>query len=156
MLRFLWRDLIGQLNSRPLYLLATSLFLGVLLISACTGLLALVRDGIASEERELFGGDVELDVREPLDAEVLEWIRARGRVSRMTEFRTMLGTDDDEFTVVELQSVDKNYPLYGSVRFEPAMSLTDATDNFGAAIDPALAFDLGLEVGDRISIGKRA
>jgi len=154
MLRFLWRDLIGQRHSRPLHLLATSLFLGVLLISACTGLLALVRDGIASEERELFGGDIEFDVREPLDSHALEWIKARGTVSRLTELRTMLGTDDDEFTVVELQSVDANYPLYGQVRFEPAMSLAEATDNFGAAIDPALAFDLGLGVGDRIAIGE--
>jgi len=54
-LTFLWRDLWGSRNSRPLHLLAISLFLGVLLIAACTGLLALVRDGIASEERQLFG-----------------------------------------------------------------------------------------------------
>lgn len=153
MLRFLWRDLVGQYKSRPLHLLATSLFLGVLLISACTGLLALVRDGIASEERQLFGGDVEFDVREPIDAETLAWIGARGTVSRLTELRTMLGTDDGDFTVVELQSVDANYPLYGSVNFEPSMSLHEATSDFGTAIDPALAFDLGLEVGDNISIG---
>ncbi len=153
MLRFLIRDLIGHRASRPLHLLAISLFLGVLLISACTGLLALVRDGIASEERQLFGGDVELDVREPLDTDALEWIDARGTVSRLIEFRTMLGTDNDEFTVIELQSVDEHYPLYGDVSFEPAMTLIEATDNLGAAIDPALAFDLGLKVGDTVTIG---
>jgi putative ABC transport system permease protein len=153
MFGFLWRDLVGQRNSRPLRLLATSLFLGVLLISACTGLLALVRDGIASEERQLFGGDIELDVREPLDDKALAWIDERGTVSRLTEFRTMLGTENDDFTVVELQSVDENYPLYGSVSFEPAMSLAQATDNLGAAIDPALAFELELNVGDTVFVG---
>ncbi len=153
MLGFLWRDLVGHRGSRPLHLLATSLFLGVLLISACTGLLALVRDGIASEERQLFGGDVEFDVREPLNTETLSWINERGTVSRLTEFRTMLGTSDDSFTVVELQSVDEHYPLYGKVSFEPAITLAEATDNLGAAIDPALAFDLGLKVGDIVSIG---
>lgn len=153
MFHFLWRDLAGQRQSRPLRLLVTSLFLGVLLISACTGLLALVRDGIDSEARELFGGDVEFDVREPLAEEVLEWISSRGTVSRMTELRTMLGNASDEFTVVELQSVDDNYPLYGTVRFEPSMPLQEATDDFGAAIDPALAFDLNLNVGDAITIG---
>ncbi len=154
MFRFLWRDFIGQRHSRPLHLLATSLFLGLLMVSACTGLLALIRDGIASEERQLFGGDVELDVRSPLDADALEWIDARGTVSRLTELRTMLGTVDDDFTVIELQSVDKNYPLYGSVSFEPAMTLTDATSNMGAAVDPALAFDLGIEVGDTVTVGE--
>jgi len=152
MLTFLWRDLIGNRGSRPLHLLATSLFLGVLLIAACTGLLALIRDGIASEERQLFGGDVELDVRQPLEREALDWIDTQGTVSRLTELRTMLGTVDDGFTVIELQSVDDNYPLYGTVRFEPAMSLQQATEAFGAAIDPALAIDLGLEVGDKVSV----
>lgn len=156
MLSFLWRDLIGSRGSRPLHLLATSLFLGVLLISACTGLLALIRDGIASEERQLFGGDVELDVRKPLDNESLEWIAERGAVSRLTELRTMLGTTDDGFTVIELQSVDEHYPLYGTVQFEPSMSLQEATDGFGAAIDPALAIDLGLEVGDTVTIAETA
>ena len=65
----------------------------------------------------------------------------------------MLGTNDDEFTVIELQSVDEHYPLYGSVSFEPAMTLATATDDFGAAIDPALAFDLELKVGDTVTIG---
>lgn len=156
MFAFLWRDLIGNRGSRPLRLLATSLFLGVLLIAACTGLLALIRDGIASEERQLFGGDVELDVREPLDNDALEWIGEQGVVSRLTELRTMLGTDDDGFTVVELQSVDEHYPLYGSVQFEPSMSLQDATDSFGAAIDPALAVDQGLEIGDKVTVGETA
>lgn len=153
MLAFLWRDFVGNLGSRPLHLLATSLFLGVLLIAACTGLLTLVRDGIASEERQLFGGDVEFDVREPFDSEVLDWLAGQGTVSRMVEMRTMLGTADDDFTVVELLSVDQNYPLYGSVQFEPAMSLQEATAASGAAIDPALAIDLGLEPGDTVTIG---
>ena len=152
MLSFLWRDLVGNRGSRPLHLLASSLFLGVLLIAACTGLLALIRDGIAGEERQLFGGDVELDVREPLDSEALAWISDRGTVSRLTELRTMLGSAEGGFTVVELQSVDENYPLYGDVQFEPAMTLLDATEGFGAAIDPVLAIDLGLVVGDTVSV----
>lgn len=153
MIRFLWRDLVGSLGARPLQLLAASLFLGVLLIAACTGLLALVRDGIASEERRLFGGDIELDVRDPLNQAQLEWISERGTTSRLVELRTMAGTDDGRFTVIELQSVDDTYPLYGSVSFEPEMALADATSANGVAIDPALAADLDLAVGDTISIG---
>ena len=152
-LAFLWRDFLGNRGSRPLHLLAASLFLGVLLIAACTGLLALIRDGIASEERQLFGGDVEFDVREPLQPEVLEWLGQQGTVSRMVEMRTMVGTQNDDFTVVELLSVDQNYPLYGTVQFEPSMSLQQATAESGAAIDPALAQDLGIEPGDVLTIG---
>lgn len=153
MLAFLWRDLIGNRKARPLHLLATSLFLGVLLIAAVTGLLALIRDGIAGEERQLFGGDIELDVREPLSEEVLTWISKQGTVSRLTELRTMLGNQDGDFTVVELQSVDQNYPLYGSLEFEPMLSMQAAAADHGAAIDPALAADLNLQVGDKVFVG---
>ncbi len=153
MIRFLWRDLMGSLGARPLQLLAASLFLGVLLISACTALLALVRDGIAAEERSLFGGDVEFDVREALEPQQLEWIEARGTLSRLVELRTMLGTSDGRFTVIELQSVDDTYPLYGRVAFSPEQTLDSATRDNGAAIDPALALDLDLAVGDVVSIG---
>lgn len=153
MLAFLWRDLVGNRGARPLHLLATSLFLGVLLIAACTGLLALIRDGIAGEERQLFGGDVELDVREPLSQEILNWVGTRGTVSRLTELRTMAGTEDGDFTVIELQSVDDNYPLYGTVKFDPPISMQAATDGFNAAIDPALAAELLLEVADTLLVG---
>ncbi len=153
MIAFLWRDFLGNRGSRALHLLAASLFLGVLLIAACTGLLALIRDGIANEERQLFGGDVEFDVREPLQPEVLDWLDGQGTVSRLVEMRTMLGTENSDFTVVELLSVDANYPLYGTVQFEPAMSLQEATEDFGAAIDPALANDLGLAKGDAVTLG---
>jgi len=154
MFSFLWRDLMGNRGSRPLHLLATSLFLGVLLISACTGLLALIKDGIAGEERQLFGGDVELDVREPLNDDTLAWVSERGVISRLTELRTMVGTQNDDFTVIELQSVDENYPLYGTVQLEPTLSIQAATTNYGAAIDQALAIDLSLKVGDTVSVGE--
>ncbi len=153
MLAFLWRDLIGNRGARPLHLLAISLFLGVLLIAACTGLLALIRDGIAAEERQLFGGDIKLDVREPLDNEILTWISEQGTVSRLTELRTMLGTEDGDFTVIELQSVDANYPLYGTVKLDPPLTIKEATAEHGAVVDPALAADLSLEVGDTVLVG---
>ncbi len=153
MLAFLWRDLIGNRGARPLHLLAISLFLGVLLIAACTGLLTLIRDGIAAEERQLFGGDIKLDVREPLDNAILTWISEQGTVSRLTELRSMLGTVDGDFTVIELQSVDANYPLYGTVRLEPPLTIKEATAEHGAVVDPALAADLSLEIGDTVLVG---
>lgn len=153
MLAFLWRDLIGNRGARPLHLLAISLFLGVLLIAACTGLLALIRDGIDAEERQLFGGDIEFDVREPLSDEVLAWASKQGTVSLLIELRTMLGTEEGEFTVIELQSVDDHYPLYGTLQLEPQLTLQEATADFGVAIDPALAAELNLTVGDTVLVG---
>jgi len=102
---------------------------------------------------ELPAKNADLDVRDPLTQTELDWINERGTVSRLLELRTMAGTAGGQFTVIELQSVDATYPLYGQVRFSPEMSLAQATADQGVAIDPALAADLELAIGDTISIG---
>ena len=155
---FMLRDLRGSLRMRSLWVFCTCLFLGISLISASAGLLGLVREGLAAEERELFGGDLQVSDRQALDEAALEWLETRGTVSRLLELRTMLGTAAGDFTVVELQSVDAAYPLYGRVRLEPDLALAEAVGRgsdgtWGAAFDPVLAETLGVTVGERVSVG---
>ena len=156
--RFLLRDLRGSLATRSLWVFCVSLFLGIFLIAACTGLLELVRGGLANQARLLFGGDVQVSAREELEPEALDWLQANGEVSRLLELRTMLGTEAGDFTAVELQSVDDAYPLYGEVRFEPDLSLDEVVGKgpdglWGAAFDPVLAEQLGVSTGDRVNVG---
>lgn len=156
--RFLLRDLNGSRHQRTLWVFAACLFLGITLVGACGGLLQLVRGGLASEERALFGGDLVLQDRAPLDAATLDWLNARAEVSRLVELRTMVGSAEGEATVAELQSVDARYPLYGTVRLSPDLSLDeavrpDAAGRFGAAFDPVLAEQLDLAVGQTVTIG---
>lgn len=155
---FAARDLRGGASMRSLWVFCACLFLGIALVSASGGLLQLVRGGLAAQERANFGGDLDIDAREPLDARALAWLDARGQVSLLTELRTMLGTPAGAFAVVELQSVDGAYPLYGTVRLEPEVALADALaqaadGTWGAAFDPALAERQGLSVGDRVTVG---
>jgi len=158
MIGFLLRDLRGSLAMRSLWVFCVSLFLGITLIAACTGLLELVRGGLANQQRLLFGGDVQVEARAELAPEERAWLDANGEVSRMIELRTMLGTEAGDFTVVELQSVDEAYPLYGEIRFEPDISLAEAVGQgpdgtWGAAFDPVLAEQLGVSTGDRVEVG---
>ena len=155
---FALKDLRGGASMRSLWTFCACLFLGIALVSASGGLLQLVRGGLAAQERLSFGGDLELSAREPLDGGALDWLGARGEVSLLTELRTMLGTPEGEFTVIELQSVDAAYPLYGEVRLEPDVPLDDALarapdGTWGAAFDPSLAERRGLIVGDRVAVG---
>ncbi len=154
-LRLAWRDLSA--SGHMLWVLFVCLMLGVALIAATGGLYRQVADGLLSDTRAYMGGDLQLEARQPLPAEVLEWMRDRGRVSLVTEVDTMLSTPSGGFQLVELQSLDQAYPLYGELALDPLQSLQTATrlqdDVWGIAVDPVLAERLKLTPGDRVGIG---
>lgn len=150
-----WRDL--RASGRHLWIFCACLVLGVALVSAGGGLYRQVADALRADARLMFGGDVEVEQAQPLDQNVLQWMQARGDVSRLVELRTMLRTPDGRSQLIELQSVDERYPLYGKVELAPASQLPEALAErggvWGAAIDGALAQRLGLQEGDRVEIG---
>lgn len=158
MIGFLFRDLRGSAALRALWIFAASLFLGVFLVAVCAGLLRLVQGGLAADAQARFGGDIEIDAQTPLEADELAWIGERGTLSHLIELRTMLGSASGDFTVVELQTVDAAYPLYGEVRLEPELPLQRAVEQneagvWGAVFDPVLADQIDLSVGDAITVG---
>ena len=158
---FAWRDL--RSSGRFLWVFWACLMLGVTLISASGGLFRQVSDGLLADTQALFGGDLVVDSRAPLGDAELRWMRANAEVSLLVELRTMM-LAGERLQLVELQSVDAAYPLYGTVELEPPMTvadavasrLTDGAQTWGAALDPILARRLALKVGDRVNIGHHA
>ncbi len=155
---FLLRDLRGASKVRSLWVFAACLLLGIALIAACGSLLQLVRDGFHQQERNLFGGDIQISQRQAITDEQQAWLSENAESSLLLELRTMMGTESGQFSVVELQSVDDAYPLYGSVTLAPDITLQEAVKQsddgtWGAAFDPALVEQLSLEVGQIVSIG---
>lgn len=150
-----WRDL--RASGRRLWIFVACLMLGVSLVTAGGGLYRQVADALHHDAKLIFGGDVEVETARPLPAEALAWMQRRGTVSRVVELRTMLRTEGGRAQLIELQSADEAYPLYGSVALEPAGPLADALGRrdgrWGAAIDGALAQRLGLRPGDAVAIG---
>lgn len=150
-----WRDL--RASGRRLWIFVACLVLGVALVTAGGGLYRQVADALRHDAKLIFGGDVEVETARPLPAEVLAWMQQRGAVSRVVELRTMLRTEDGRAQLIELQSADDAYPLYGTVELQPAATLAGALPlrdgRWGAAVDGALAQRLGLRPGDRIAIG---
>ena len=155
LLELAWRDL--RTGGRQLWVLAACLVLGVSLVAAGGGLYRQVADGLRDDARLLFGGDVEVAATAPLPADALDWMAARGTVSRVLELRTMLRTADGRAQLVELISADAAYPLYGEVELAPARPLAEALQLqdgvHGVALDAALAQRLGLQPGDRVAVG---
>lgn len=150
-----WRDLRG--GGRTLWVFCACLALGVTLIAASGGMYRQVSASMLADTRALLGGDLEVRSRQPLPDEALAWMRARGEVSRLVEFRTMLMTEPGDTHLVELQSFDGRYPLYGEVELAPPGPLVSALDRrageWGVAIDRVLAERLDLQVGDTVTLG---
>jgi len=158
LLRLAFRDLRGSRAMRTLWVFCASLVLGITLVSACGNLLALLNQGFESQQRHLFGGDLKISQRAPLQDKQWDWITANAEVSRLLKLRTMLGTEAGDYSVVELQSVDNTYPLYGSVVLQPEQTLKSAVGQsdqgiWGVAFDPVLAEQLDLAIGQQVSIG---
>jgi len=157
LLSLAWRDL--RASGRSLWIFCACLVLGVTLVSASGSMYRLVGDGLLADTRQLLGGDLQVSSSrpEPLPDEALQWMSARGKVSQLIELRTMLGTPNDDFVLVELQSVDDFYPLYGSLQLDPAKPLSELisqqNDRWGVAIDHSLAVRYDLKAGDVVSIG---
>jgi putative ABC transport system permease protein len=150
-----WQDL--RQSGHSLWVFCVCLTLGVSLITATGGLYRQVSDGLLSDTRNLMGGDLQVDARSPLPANTLEWINTNGTSSLMIELRSMMGTANGRFHLVELLSVDDRYPLYGKLDLGPQQELDAAVGfengRWGAALDPVLAERLDLGVGDEVLIG---
>ncbi|MBA3588752.1 FtsX-like permease family protein, partial [Methylibium sp.] len=155
LLSLAWRDL--RASGRSLWIFCACLALGVALVAAGGGLYRQVAGSLQADARALFGGDVEVRHDRPLEEAEIAWMRARGEVSLLTELRTMLRTAEGRAQLIELQSADARYPLYGSVTLSPAGSLTETLalrdGTWGVALDAVLAQRLGLAPGDRVEIG---
>ena len=155
LLRLAWRDLHG--SGQSLWVLCACLVLGVTLVAATGGLYQQVWQGLQADSREIAGGDLQVESRSRLPAEAIAWMNDRGAVSLLIELDTMMATEAGDFQLVEVQSVDQRYPLYGALTLEPSMSLEVATPavggRYGLAMDPVLAERMSINLGDLVEIG---
>lgn len=155
LLKFAWQDLRG--SGRSLWIICACLVLGVTLVAATGGLYQQVWQGLEADSREISGGDLQVEARSRLPLDAIDWMAERGQVSLLIELDTMMGTADGGFQLVELQSVDAQYPLYGALSLDPSLPLAAVTrrqnDRFGLAMDPVLADRLNITIGDTVTIG---
>jgi putative ABC transport system permease protein len=155
-LKFGWRELRGGLSGFRIFL--ACLALGVAAIAAAGSTAEAFRQGLASQAREIVGGDlsVTLDQR-PFSPREQAAMGAVGRTSYATAVRAMAEVPSGARRLVDLRGVDKAYPLAGTVELDGAPSLAKAfkaVDGVpGAAVDQSLLDKFGIHLGDRFSVG---
>ena len=154
------RELRGGLKGWRVFL--ACLALGVAAIATIGSLTAAVEEGIRADGKSILGGDVEMRlVHRPAPEKAVAHLRDSGTLSTTVEMRAMARPKAASFerrTLVELKTVDRTYPLYGTFALKPAMPLEDALTRkngaWGAVVDRDLLIRLKVKVGDVLRIGE--
>ncbi len=155
-LRFAARELRSGVRGFRIFL--ACLALGVAAIAAAGSTAAAFRAGLASQAREVLGGDIAVtrSDSEFTAAERTAFGRL-GRVAYAAASRAMAQAPGGTRRLVELRGVSGGYPLVGQVRLSGGMPLAEALrpqgDAAGVAVEAALLDRLGLRLGDRFVIG---
>ncbi len=154
--RFAARELRSGVAGFRIFL--ACLALGVAAIAAAGSTAEAFRQGLASQAREILGGDVRVFTGQrrftPVERAAFA---ARGKVAYAAGARAKAQTATGERRLVELRGIDAAYPLAGKIEVSGAPSVAAALaprgDAAGALVEQALLDRLGLKVGDRFTVG---
>ncbi len=135
--------------------------LGVAALVGLHGLRATTGHAIDAQAAKLLGADLRLSRRAPLTDDVRDRLGALlaetgGEAVEQTHFGSMaLAPATGRSRLVDVQAAGAAYPLRGAVATEPvgAWAAVHATDLPRAVVDPSLLLQLGIAVGDGLTIG---
>ena len=153
------RELRGGV--RGFRILLACLAVGVAAIAAAGSTAEAFRQGLASQAREILGGDIAVIAGERrfTDAERAGLERV-GRADYAVAVRAMAQAPSGERRLVELRGVSDTYPLAGEVELAGSRSLSEALARrdglAGAAVEKPLLDRLGLKLGDRFLVGNES
>lgn len=156
-LRFAARELRSGVRGFRIFL--ACLALGVAAIAAAGSTAEAFRQGLASQAREILGGDLAVTVEQRLfDPAERKAIEATGRTAWAVAARAMAQAPSGERRLVELRGVSETYPLAGQVTLEGggtlAQALAPQDGVAGAVVERVLLERLGLKIGDRLLVGE--
>ncbi len=98
--------------------------------------------------KEILGGDLEITTSNfQMSNEELKAISKFGKVSMVSELRAMASFNETN-KLVELKSIDENYPLYGQIEND----LSELLKTEGVLVAEELKINMGIEIGDDINI----
>jgi putative ABC transport system permease protein len=134
------------------------LALGVAAIAAAGSTAEAFRQGLASQAREILGGDLAFSIENrdftPKERQAFDKL---GVTTYAATARAMAQAPSGERRLVNLRGVDGQFPLAGAVTLEGApnlqAALADQNGVPGAAVEPALLDRLNLKIGDRFEAG---
>ena len=159
--RYAGRELRSGVKGFRIFL--ACLALGVAAIAAAGSTAEAFRRGLASEAREILGGDIAVSSEKAFTAKERHVFADAGRASYAAASRAMAEAPSGERRMVEIRGVDHAYPLAGQVELTGAggrpMSLDAAFAPQGgvpgAAVETALLERMGLKLGQTFTVSDK-
>jgi len=158
--RFLLRELLYGRGLVIIFILCSALSL--ISIVAVNGLRRDIHESLASDARNLSGGDIIIhshyQFTRPLLTEV-DRLADMGQVqvARSREFMSMARDSGGRMTVLaQVKAVEPGYPPYGEVRVASGRPLGDVLAAGKVVVAPAVLAKLQLRTGDALVLGARA
>ncbi len=155
-LRFALRELRGGLSGFFVFLACIAL--GTAAIGGVNAVSQSITGGIASQGRDILGGDVRFEIiqRDASEAERATFAQM-GTVAESASTRSMARLEDgSDQTLVQIKAVDDLYPLFGTLETSPPQTVADLGERdgaFGMLVQPIFLDRLGLAVGDVVLVG---
>ena len=153
-LRFALKD--ARASGKRLSLVGLSIVLALASLVALLSFRSSVESEIARSARSLVGADFVASSRQRFNEKALATLKKLGGESaEELSLASMVYVPKTETSrLVSLRAISDNFPLYGNLESDPA----DASERFhsesGVLIDRALALQLEIAVGDKVTIGE--
>ena len=153
--RYALKDL--SRNYKKISSIIATLFISLFILSAIFTIEDSLKKELNDNAKALLGGDLEIDYnRNKGNLKLVNEVKKFATVSQMIEFSTMVSTIDREknkslFT--RIKTVDTNYPLYGSVNYEPSSSFDRMHRELNTLlINESLSKNLNVKINDKIKV----
>jgi putative ABC transport system permease protein len=160
---FVFRMALREIRAswRRLLFFFVCIAIGVGSIVALRSVIQSVRTALAGEARALLSADLLISSNSPFNTVVRDTIATEQREKRITEtsesveLSTMVRPETGAGTrMVELRAVQAEFPMYGTLRLQGGTRYTHTLlRGRGALVRPELLAQFGSRVGDRILIG---
>ena len=129
-----------------------TIFVSLLIFSSVIILKNSIENEIKSNSRLLLGGDLEISAKnEALNLNLLNQLKKTFFITKLTEFTSIIRTNNDVSKTTRIKAIDNFYPLVGEAIVEPYYSLQILKNTPNTIlIDRGLQNNLDLKLGNKL------
>jgi putative ABC transport system permease protein len=136
-----------------------SITLGVAALVAINSFRRSVTASVRAESRALLGADLEIHGRRAFSDTIVALLDSLSNagvgLSHMTTVPSMAYAPNTDFSrLVQIKALDGAFPYYGTIGTEPASAWDEFRNGPRAVVDPAVAIELDVAVGDTILVNE--